>query len=157
MDANSKTTRERKMQMGKMWAYYLVYPCIYFHAVATRLPLVFSALYAINGLNLKPHWGVLAVAIFSLGRAFGATVLSQKDAKAGVIFVATGSSVLSFTAMMLIPTFPNTNCDRRGYDCFKVFEDDQNFDSYARLVCHAVHCGLQQLCNRSIVTVSPRS
>ena len=130
METDSK---HAESEQRKMWARYIIYPCVFFYAIGTRLPLIVLALYARSGLNLLPHMGVLAVAIYSLGRVVGATLLSQEEISLRRVLISSTSSVAAFAAIMLIPAFPNTNCNSMGFDCFK--EDGDNFDVPRALVC----------------------
>ena len=132
MKTDSKPAKSDTL-LRKMWARYLVYPCVYFYAIATRLPLIVLALYSRSGLNLLPHMGVLAVATYSLGRVVGATLLSKEEISQGRVLISSASSVLAFSAIMLIPAFPNTKCNSMGFDCFK--EDGDHFEVSRILVC----------------------
>ena len=115
--------KKHNAEVRRCWAYYIVFPCVYFYATITRLPLIFAACFVMDGLNLEPYMGVLAVAIYSMGRAVGATALSRKDKLTLTTLISAGSSVLSFFAIMLIPWFPNANCNNLGLQCF----DDEAF------------------------------
>ena len=115
--------QKKEQAERRRWAYYIVFPCVFFYATITRLPLIFAACFVVDGLNLPAYMGVLAVAIYSMGRAFGATVLSKKENMLRNTTISAGSSVLSFFAIMLIPWFPNANCNNLGLQCF----DDEAF------------------------------
>ena len=128
------TAVDSAARVRKMWAYYLVYPCVYFYAMATRLPLIFL-LYADNGLNLSAEMGVLAGAVYSLGRAIGATLLSKKDTPIRSLVISSGSSVAAFAAILLIPAFPNTTCDDMGFNCF---EKEENHFQFLTILVRAI-------------------
>ena len=135
MKTDSKTVKDEdsEARVRKMWACYLVYPCVYFYAIVTRLPLIVLALYSRSGLNLPAYMGVLAMAIYSLGRVVGATLLSKENISSGSVLISSTSSVAAFSAIMLIPAFPNTKCNSIGFDCFK--ENENHFQVFTILVC----------------------
>ena len=121
LDAQTEQEKEmqEEMRSRRCWAAYLIYPCVFFNVVATRVPIIFASMYPIKGLNLPGYMGVLGVPIYTCGRVIAASFLSKTGTELGTNLLQTGSSVVAFVAIMCIPAFPNTNCNEMGFECFE--------------------------------------